>query len=515
MTIPSNKINWFLLFLSFIGFTLSSVFPRNNFPDKRFENKILSGLKETYKFNFDKSEKIFDEIIRDYPNNPAGYHFKSIRYLWKYLDHREETDYNKFFALSEKVADFDIDSINQETENPFILYIIGTTYSFRTMAFTRDEDYLNAVWAAKKSYSYLKNAVLVDSSFYDAYLALGLYNFMIAQTPPALKWVMRISGIKGDKEKGIEYLRLAAKKGKFSKTEAQYYLSEILSEFYEENDEALKILVQLNSSYPRNILFNYSLALLYTKLSQFKKAETILTRIKKSNDSSFIQLKQFSVLSIGNLFFYRNDFITAKSYYLDFLEDSTENYYRGIAAFRLGLCYTFLNDSMPAVQCFKISDKGNNDIDDDRYAKYFGEKYVNSLPDSTSEKLIIVKNLVESAKYNEADKLLLAFDKSKVPGFTVAEINLYLAEVSYHLGNITQSYSYSLSVIQNDSAAKWIKAFGYYYAARSSFKLDYISDAVKFIDKTKQVSDYFYENKLENLVNALEYRLHKSLKETQ
>ena len=515
MTIPANKINWFLIFIFLYSLNTTPVFPHNKISGKSFENKILSGLQEMLKFNFNKSEKIFDEIIRDYPDNPAGYHFKSIRYLWRYLDHRDGNDYNKFLALSEKVANSKIDSINHETENPFTLYVIGTSYSFRAMAFARDEDYLNAVWAAKKSYSYLTNAVLADSNFYDAYLGLGLYNFMIAQTPPALKWAMRISGIKGDKEKGIEYLRLAAKKGKFSQTEAQYYLAQILSEFYEENDEAVKMLVQLKSSYPKNILFNYSLALLYTKLSQFKKAEGLLKGIKNSNDTSFVQLKRFSVLSIGNLFFYRNDFNSAKSYYLDFLEDSSENYYRGIAAFRLGLCYTFLNDSMPAVQCFKISDKGNNDIDDDRYAKYFGEKYFNNLPDTTRQKIIIAKNLIQSAKYKDAEKILLTFDKSKVSGATVAEINLYLAEVSYQLENITQSYSYSLSVIQNDSAAKWIKAFGYYYAALSGYKLGFISDAVTFIEKIKQFSDYFYENKLENLVNALEYRLQKSLKENQ
>jgi len=515
MSFPANKFHSIFLFILLFGLNAASLYSQNKSISKRFENKILSGLEETFKFNFNRSEKIFDEIIRDYPKNPAGYHFKSIRYLWKYLDNRKEADYNKFITLSEKVIGTEKDSLDQEIDDPFTAYIIGTSYSFRAMAFTRDGDYLNAVWAAKKSYSFLTNAVLADSNFYDAYMGLGLYNFMIAQTPPALKWAMRISGITGDKEKGIEYIKLAAQKGKFSKTEAQYYLAQILSEFYEENESAEKMLIKLNNSYPDNILFNFSLANLYTKLSKFEKAEAILNKIKNIKDNSFVQLKRFSVMSVGNIFFYRNNFNKAKSYYLEFLEDSSENYYRGIAAFRLGLCYTFLNDSMPAVHCFEISDQGNPDIDDDRYAKYFGEKYTIDLPDSVRQKIIIARNLIESAKYKEAEIILLAFSKSKMQGSTIAEINLYLSNVSYKLGNITQSYSYALSVIQNDSAAKWVKAFGYYYAARSGYKLEYVSDAVTFIEKVKQFSDYFYENKLENLVNALEYRVHKSVKEKQ
>ena len=511
MSLPVNKINRLFFFLFFIILSQTPLHSQGRILNSRLEKKILSGIEETLKFNFNKGEKSFDEIIRDYPDNPAGYHFKSIQYLWKYLDNKNQSDYKKFIALSDLVIKTETDTLTNEADDAFELYIIGASYSFRAMVFTRDEDYLNAVWAAKKSYSYLSSAISVDSTFYDSYMGLGLYNFMIAQTPPALRWAMRISGIAGDKEKGLEYLKLAAKKGKLSKTEANYYLSQILSEFYEENDQAEKLLSQLISKYPNNILFNYSLALLYIKESKFTKAEGILNKIIVSKDSSFVQLKHFSGLSIGNLYFYRNNFERAKSYFEDFLEESPEDYYRGIAAFRLGLCFTFSDDSVSAAKYFKISDEGNSDIDDDRYAKYFGEKYLENPPDSVRQQIIIAKNLVESAKYKEAEKILLSFNKGKIAGSTVAEVNLYLSNVSFNLGNLTQSLSYSLSVIQNKAAAKWIRAFGYFYAARSSYKLKYFSDASTYLEKAKQFSDYFYENKLGNWINALEYRLQKSL----
>ena len=505
------KIRQLFFFLLFIVLNQPSLHSQGKILNSRLEKKILYGLVQTFGFSFTKSEKTFDEIIRDYPNNPAGYHLKSIQYLWRYLDNKNKADYNKFITLSDHVISTEYDTLLNDIDNAFISYIIGASYSFRAMAFTRDEDYLNAVWAAKKSYSYLSNAIAVDSTFYDAYMGLGLYNFMIAQTPPALKWAMRISGIAGDKEKGIEFLKLAAKKGKFSKTEANYYLSQILSEFYEENEQAEKLLVQLISKYPRNILFNYSLALLCTKISKFNKAEGILHRIVTSKDSSFIQLKRFSILSIGNLFFYGNNFKKAKSYYEVFIEDSSEDYYRGIAAFRLGLCLIYLDDSLSAAKYFNISDEGNTDIDDDRYAKYFGEKYLENPPDSVRLQMIIAKNLIESAKYTDAEKILLSFNKGKISGSTIAEINLYLSNVSYYLGNVTQSLGYSLSVIQNEATAKWIRAFSYFYAARSSYKLKYYSDASSYLEKSRQFSDYFYENKLGNLINALEYRLQKSM----
>jgi len=54
-----------------------------------------------------------------------------------------------------------------------------------------------------------------------------------------------------------------------------------------------------------------------------------------------------------------------------------------------------------------------------------------------------------------------------------------------------------------------VKVFAYYYAARVSLKLGYPSDAEMYIKKIENYSDYFYENKLANLINALEYKLKK------
>jgi len=84
---------------------------------------------------------------------------------------------------------------------------------------------------------------------------------------------------------------------------------------------------------------------------------------------------------------------------------------------------------------------------------------------------------------------------------------LYLSDVSFYLDSLTQAYSYALSAIGNDESEKWIQPFAYYFAARVSLKLNYLADAKKYIEKVKEYSDYFYENKLANMLNAVEYKL--------
>ncbi len=495
-------------FILLMAITLTKVnLPQNRIPFPQFEKKLLQGLDATFKFDFEKSEKIFNSLIENYPDAAAVYHFKSIPYLWKYLDNKNDSDYVSFINLSDSTIKKANDFLNSDSVDTFLYYILGSSYSNRAMAFTRQESYMDAVLATKKSFFFLNNTILNDSTYYDAYMGLGLFNFMIAQTPPALKWAMRMTGIEGEKDKGIEYLKLAADKGKFSKVEALFYLSQIFAEFYGEYEKAEEILITLNKKYRKNLLFKYSLASFYLKISRLEKSENLLSGIISSTDTNFRQLIRYSNLSIGDIYFYRNNFDMASSYYQIFLSDSSEDYYCGIAALRLGLCYSFSGDSLNAAKYFELADEGNTDIDDDRYAKITGERFLENPPDSLQRKIIFIKNLKEAGKYNEALDSLLNFPKAGISNSLLAEINLYLSDVSFHLDSLTQAYSYALSAIANDESEKWVQPFASYFVARVSLKLNYPADAKKYLEKAKEYSNYFYENKLANMLNAVEYKL--------
>ncbi|RKY96525.1 MAG: hypothetical protein DRQ13_05775, partial [Ignavibacteriae bacterium] len=207
------------------------------------------------------------------------------------------------------------------------------------------------------------------------------------------------------------------------------------------------------------------------------------------------------------IYFYRNNFDKASSYYQIFLSDSSEDYYRGIAALRLGICYSFSGDSLNAAKYFELTDEGNTDIDDDRYAKITGERFLENPPDSLERKIIFIKNLKEAGKYNEALDSLLNFPKVGLSKSQLAEINLYLSDVSFHLDSLTQAYSYALSAIANDEGENWIQPFAAYFVARVSLKLNYLEGAREYLEKAKEYSNYFYENKLANMLNAVEYKL--------
>lgn len=508
---PIKRFHQLIITLFLISCLSVNLFPQTNVLTPDIEKDILRGLDATFKFDFKKSDKIFNRLISSYPEAAFGYHFKSIQYLWKFLDNKNDSDFARFFALSDSVIKHAYNILSAEKDDAFTYYILGATYSFRTMAYTRIEKYIDVVFSAKESKANLDAAIYLDSTFYDAYMGTGLFNFMIAQTPPALKWAMRLTGMSGDKVKGLEYLKIAAAKGKRNKVEALYYLSQILAEFYAEYDESELILKNLLRKYPKNLLFNYSLANFYLNRTRLKDADKILRKITSFKDTSFNQLIRYSDLLKGDLLFIKNDFKSAVPLYKEFISDSTESHFRGITALRLGLSYAFLNDTLNAVKYFEKCNEGNPDIEDDRYADYMGSRFVEEYPDSNRLKLFLIKNLISSGRNKEALNSLTAFPITDVPKSLLAELNLYLSEVSFRLGAFRNSYSYALSAAGNELAEPWIYPFAYYYTARASFSLNYKMEVRMYIDKAREYSDYPLENKLSNLLHALEYKLEKAL----
>lgn len=504
-----NSLRSKLILISFLLFVSNvSVNPQVSL-DKKIEQKVLLGLNLFYNFNFAEGEKLFQELIEEFPGNPAGYHFKSVINLWIYLDNRDEQQLQKFLNQSDSAIYKAQKILEADTTSPFINYLIGSAFSYRALAFARAEEYLNSLWATKEFHSYLSTAIKLDSTYYDAYLGLGLYNFAVSQTPPAWKWALELTGISGNKKLGIEYIKTAEEKGQFSKHEAGFYNSQLLAEFLLEYDSAEKKLVSLIKKFPGNLLFRYALGSLLAKQYKLEEAKHTFEKIVDSNDSLFTQLKTYSILSLGDIFFTKNNFDTAGVFYETFLDSVKDNHFNGIAALRLGLCYSFLELPDSASYFFEFSSSGNMDLDEDVYAKVKGQRYLDDPPDSVELKLIMIKNILESGEFITAIDLIDSLFSKLSTDSLRAEATLYLSKANYYLGNYKLSEQYAIDALNIESSEKWIKPFACYYAALSSQQLGNLVDAELFLEYANNYNDYFYENKLKNYLYALSYQLQR------
>jgi hypothetical protein len=104
----------------------------------------------------------------------------------------------------------------------------------------------------------------VDPNCYDAHLATGFTKYIVGSMALPVRWILRLGGIKGDKEAGIAELQLTAEHGRYLAPLARIMLA-IAYVRDKDKPRARAILASLHDEFPRNALFVRELARLDAK----------------------------------------------------------------------------------------------------------------------------------------------------------------------------------------------------------------------------------------------------------
>ena len=492
----------------FFYILLIVLIPNTNLSAADHEDEVLTGLNECYHFRWSKAEEIFQSIINKYPDDPEGYHYLSGVYFWYYLGNKNDNDFEKFKKLSDEAIDKAKNKLDKNEQDASSLYIIGSSYNYRTVAFAKAGNYVDAVWAAKKSETYLSDCLQADSVFYDAYFGLGLYNYAMANIPSGFKWVLNLAGIKGNEKKGLRYIRITSEKGKYAKTEAKYYLAQILSDALMEPEKASSYLGSLIKKYPENILFNYSMAAAEIKKKNPVTAERILQNIVKSKNNKFSQIIALSGFLLGDVNFRENKFGEAVKYYQGFLNSASDKDYTGIASLRLALSFEILGDRRNAVIYFKHAQKGNPELEDDAFAARKGEIYSDRTVAETEKGIIKAANMIESGSFSKASEQLQNLIAQIKTEKLKAEAYYLLSESQYYMNDFKNSLDNALKAAgMNTGDEKWIAPYSWFNAARSAYKAGDKKNAQKYLKEAKEYSSFDYQKKLDGMLNNLEKNL--------
>ena len=93
----------------------------------------------------------------------------------------------------------------------------------------------------------------------DAYLAVGVENYMLSLKLAPVRWVLRMTGAQTDKEQGIQQLKLTAEGGRYLRPYARLLLA--VAALRDGNVAGARtLLADLAKEFPRNRLYSQELA---------------------------------------------------------------------------------------------------------------------------------------------------------------------------------------------------------------------------------------------------------------
>jgi hypothetical protein len=243
---------------------------------------IDAAVEQMYNFDFPASQEILSQFIAAHPKDPLPYAFRAAADLFYEMDRLKILE-SEFLVDDERIiakkklqpdpavrAQFykALDDTASRAEaalaaNPndraalFSMCIsqgVATDY----MALVEKRQF-SSLSPAKRSNSYAQRLLKLDPKYYDAYLTTGFSEYILASMPFIIRWFVHFENVSGNKERGVENVRLVAREGHYFKPFAKILLG-IAALREKRPQEARDLLADLARGYPKNPLFRTELA---------------------------------------------------------------------------------------------------------------------------------------------------------------------------------------------------------------------------------------------------------------
>jgi hypothetical protein len=243
---------------------------------------LETGFHHMYNLDFAAAHKTFEEWEGLHPDDPLGAASNAAAYLFAeferlhilefdlFTDNRRVEDAEKRVADPANKSAFEAEltkadqiaekTLNQSSEDRNALFAKSLTDGLRgNYAALVENRKRDALGYLKSSRMTAEKLLAIDPAYYDAYLAIGIENYLLGLRSAPSRWVLRLTGAETNKEKGLANLQTTAEKGCFLAPYARVLLV-IASLRDRDRDTAKKLLAELARDFPQNPLYRTELA---------------------------------------------------------------------------------------------------------------------------------------------------------------------------------------------------------------------------------------------------------------
>jgi hypothetical protein len=117
---------------------------------------------------------------------------------------------------------------------------------------------LVALGYTKQSRTYADRLLSIDPQAFDAYLGPGVESYLLSLKPAPMRILLRLTGSRVDRDKGLEQLQMTAEHGRYLEPFAKLLLA--VAAVRDKNlDQARKLLRELHDRFPHNQLYSREL----------------------------------------------------------------------------------------------------------------------------------------------------------------------------------------------------------------------------------------------------------------
>jgi len=482
------------------------------------EESLQHGLDELYNMHFETALRICERIITEHPTEPGGYLLQSVIQFYQHACGFRSPELKKQIVSSNhKAISLARKAKSATASKTDLLFYSGAAYSNLALFYGAESDWLKAVRYGRRARDLHREVITRDSTYYDALVVLGLYNYYGAALPKIVSFLSRLAGFGGDSEKGLQQLRLAAEHGDFARVEAASFLAD----FYIEQgnyEAAYGIYARLSATYPDNPYYLLDCAHVRFRQQRYRAADSLLIQAAAVCEPELQHAGSLLNHHRGRVNMIKNEYAAAATNFrqaAQAVEDTRrielyDGWLLGDVYFYLAECHEFLGRPDSASYYYEHA----------RTAEFASSGVVdgskNRIAHPRSELELTLVRASNSLLWRMTDETLddyfaLRDSLEKFDGFRdFAPFWHYHAGRAFKRLQLYENARLLLaSVVQTEAELKWdwLMPFAHYELASILYKLGRYDQSRTHVELAQQPPGYHEEARLRFLIMELERRL--------
>jgi hypothetical protein len=240
------------------------------------------GFHAMYNLHFQQAHDIFAKYMQDHPEDPMGPVSDAAAYLFSefhrtgvldmqlftndsnYLHHKKDVpdpqirqSFNDALNKADQLSD---DILSEHPDDATALFAKTLTFGLRAdYASLLERRDIAGFQFTKSGSAFAHRLLAVDPHAYDAYLAVGMENYILGLKPAPVRWLLQLAGGETDKSLGERDLELTAAQGHYLRPLAKLLLA-VAAMRDKDTAKAKQLLCSLAKEFPNNPLYAEQLA---------------------------------------------------------------------------------------------------------------------------------------------------------------------------------------------------------------------------------------------------------------
>lgn len=269
-----------IILLFFVILILSEC-PAQVYPDARVDSLLRTGIKHIVNQDYNSAEKIFIKLNKEYSHIPFGKIYLAANKIAEAYDYAEDFDETYILNNLESAKEQSQKLVELDEANIWYRYFYALSEGYISYFEAIEGSWFSALSTGINSISEFEEILVEDENFFEAYIAIGTFEYWKSRKLEFMDWLPFASDTKNI---GIDRLIVAIDSSSYNSHLAIISLIWIYID-QKKYEEAIKVSEKALSEFPQSRTFKWGLARAYEEKNP-QKAIELYTDILNSYPNS-------------------------------------------------------------------------------------------------------------------------------------------------------------------------------------------------------------------------------------